>query len=123
MKEFGLAVAAQPRRTVRAIDLVGTEILGAVEDDQLMLAGLAEGGQAAGLLQFRQYGVERRMQQRRVGRIQHVTDVVVAGDFVQPEQGFAVRSRLALLQLSLVCQEGRALHEEHRERRHADIGH
>jgi hypothetical protein len=30
---------------------------------------------------------------------------------------------MASLELALMRQEGRALHEEHRERRHADVAH
>jgi hypothetical protein len=107
---------------MRATDVVGTKILGAIEGDQHVLAGPTEGGQATGLLQVCQHGVEYRMQQRRVSRVQHIADMAVPRDFAHPEQGFAVRSSLAFPQVFLVCQERWALHEEHRERRHADIG-
>ena len=40
---LGLVLATQARRTMRAADVVGTEILGAIEGDQHVLAGPAEG--------------------------------------------------------------------------------
>ena len=62
------------------------------------------------------------MQQRRVGWVQHIADMVVARDLADPEETFAVRAPVARLQVPLIRQERGALHEEHRERRHGDIG-
>ncbi len=75
MEVFGLAgvvvlaLAAQPRRAVRAADLVGTEILGAIQGNRHMVAEPADGGQATGLLQFCQHRGKHRIQQRRVGGV------------------------------------------------------
>ena len=49
--------------------------------------------------------------------------MVVARDAGEPEQGVRVGPRAALGQRALVRQERRRLHEEHRQRRHADVGH
>jgi hypothetical protein len=66
---------------------------------------------------------EHRMQQDRRGRVEHVSDVIVAGDLGDTEQAGAIGVPMAFLELALVGQEGRALHEEHRERRHAEVAH
>ena len=108
---------------MRAVDLAGAEILGAVEGDQHVIAEPAEVIQAAGLLKLVQHRGIDRMQQVRLGRIQHGADVVIGRDAGQAEQAFAVRAPVAFLQPALVGQEGRALHEEHRERRQPDVGH
>jgi hypothetical protein len=66
---------------------------------------------------------EGRVQQRRAGRIQYGADVAVGGDPGYLEQALAVRSSMPFLELTLMREKGRALHEEDRERRHADVGH
>ncbi len=64
-----------------------------------------------------------RMQKCWRGRVEHVADVVVGGDFGDAEQAGAVGTAMAVFELALVRQERRALHEKHREGRHADVGH
>ena len=59
----------------------------------------------------------------RCGRIEHVADVVVGGDFGDTEEAGAVGAAVALLKLALMRQKRRALHEEHREGCHADVAH
>ena len=66
---------------------------------------------------------EYRMQQRWRGRIEHVPNMIVAGDFRDAEQTGAVGAAMVLLESPLMGQERRALHEKHRERRHSDVGH
>jgi hypothetical protein len=119
---FGPAIAAQAFRALRTADLVGTEILGAIQGDQHMLACPAKRGQAVRSLQFRQHRGKHRMQQRRRDWVQHIADMVVARNPSQSEQALAVRPSVALPQLTLMRQEGWALHKEHRERGHPDIG-
>src|SRR5919202_723156 len=58
-----------------------------------------------------------------LGAIQHLADVVVAGDGGHAEQGLAVRASLPRRQGPLMGQERRAAHEEQRERRQADVRH
>ena len=48
--------------------------------------------------------------------------MVVGGYLAQAEQRLAVGPAVAFAQLALIREEGGALHEEDRERRHADIG-
>jgi hypothetical protein len=117
-----LAAVSKPFRASRTMQLVGAKVLGAIKGDQHMAIGLAEHVQAARCRQLRQHRVERRMQRRGFGGIQHGADVIVARDLGQPEQGFAIRPAAALTQPLLMRQEGRTLHEKHRERRDADIG-
>ena len=90
MVELGLAVAAQPFRALRAVDFVGAEILGSVEGDQHVPIEPAKGVEAASVIQFVDDRGEHRVQQLRLGRIQHGADVVVGGDPGQLEQGLTV---------------------------------
>src|SRR5258708_2595109 len=46
---------------------------------------------------------------------------IIARDPAQPEQALGVRPAVAVAQALLMRQERRTSHEEHRERRHADI--
>jgi len=46
----------------------------------------------------------------------------ICRDFCHAEQGLAVGPAVPLFQTALMAQEGRASHEEHRERRQADVG-
>src|ERR1700759_22079 len=66
---------------------------------------------------------EYRTQQQRRGRIEHVPNMIVAGDFSDAEQTGAVGAAMPLLEPPLMCQERRALHEKHREGRHSDVAH
>ena len=60
---------------------------------------------------------------RRRHAVEQLPDVVVAGDAGQAEQGVRVGAPALFGQRALVRQEGRGLHEEHRQRRHADVPH
>ena len=122
MVALDLSVRTPPRRTLRAGDLAGAEIFAAIEGDQHVLAEPAERGQPARAFQLRQHLGKDRVQQRRRRRVEHGANVIVAGDFLQTEQAGAIRPAVALLQPPLMRQERWTLHEEHRERRHADVG-
>jgi hypothetical protein len=50
-------------------------------------------------------------------------DLAVARDLAHPEQGLAVASALASLQMALMRQKGRALHEERGKGRHREVAH
>ena len=50
-------------------------------------------------------------------------DLAVAGDFAHAEQCLAVRTALTGLQMPLMGQKRRALHEERREPGQSEIGH
>jgi len=66
---------------------------------------------------------EQPIEGRRCGAIQHLADVIVAGEGGDAEQGLAVRAPLPRRQGPLMGQERRAAHEEQRERRQADVRH
>ncbi len=106
------------------MDIPGTMILGTVERDQHPLAEAAEHVEAAvdppELLDG--FGADR-MQQRRGGWIEHIANMVVGGDFDDAEQVGAVGAAMPFLELPLMRQERRALHEKHREGRHSDVAH
>ncbi len=106
------------------MDLLGIMILGAIERDQHASAKAAEPVQSTvdppELLDG--FG-EDRVQQVWGGWVEQIADVIVVGDFVDAEQAGAVGSAVALREVSLMRQKGWALHEEHRERRHADVAH
>src|SRR6202795_2989657 len=57
---LGLTVAPEAFRALRAMDFVGTEILGAIKCDQRTVTKAVEGIQAARSFQFSQRGVEGR---------------------------------------------------------------
>jgi len=63
------------------------------------------------------------MEQGRFGGIELRTYLAVARDLPHPEQCLTVRPALTSLQMALMRQKGRALHEERRERGEGKIGH
>lgn len=63
------------------------------------------------------------MEDRGRHGVEHRADMIVAGDFPHLEQRPAVRWALPFEQPALMGEKRWALHEEDRERRHADIGH
>ena len=123
---FGLAVASQAMRAVRTMEFVGPEGLGPVQRDQYVAIGLAEVVDAAGLGPVPS---KRRRTPDAAGPVRrgpapafagagYGPDMIVAGDAAHPEQGFAIGPAMAVAQALRVRQEGWALHEEGRERRH-----
>lgn len=66
---------------------------------------------------------EQRIERHRRGAIQHLADIGVSWNGGHAEQGLAIRPAVSLFQRALMAQERGASHEEHRERRDADIGH
>jgi hypothetical protein len=96
-----LAVGALAREAMRAAELLRAKILGSVPGDQGSAAqpaeGLAQTRVGEQLLDARKAGA----QQHRIGRVKHVADVVVGRDFLDPEQGLAVRPPMAFLQGAL----------------------
>jgi hypothetical protein len=106
------------------MDLPRTVILGAVQRDQHAPIEPAEHVEAAVKSPKLIDGFgENRMQQLRGGRVEHVPDVIVAGDFSDAEKAGTVGAAVAFLELPLMGQERRALHEKHREGRHSDVAH
>src|ERR1700730_11670227 len=99
------------------------EILGAVPGDQGSLAKPAKGGPQRRRGEQLLQALETGLQQRRIGRVEHVADVIVGRDFLDPEQALAVRAAMALLQGALERQKRRALHEKQGERRKPKIRH
>jgi hypothetical protein len=79
---------------------------------------------AASLQHFDRMG-KPRMEASRLHRVQHISNMIVARNLRHPKQRLAVRATVAapVLQVPLMGQERRALHEKRRKRRHADIGH
>jgi hypothetical protein len=98
-------------------------VLGAVERDQYVATEAAQGGQASVRFERAHGFLERRMEQRRLDRIKHGADVVVARDVDHLEQRMAIRAALAFEQLALMGEKRRALHEEDREGPHPDVRH
>ena len=88
-------------------------VFGAIQRDQGPPAKALERGEHPRRLDRLE---EQRIEGRRWGTIQHLADVVVAGDGGDAEQGLAVRASVPLRQGPLVRQERGAAHEEQRER-------
>ncbi len=120
---LGAAVAALAGRAVRALQAALAEELGAVQGDQRPAVEAAHGRQRAVRVEVPDDGVELPVEVFRRHAVQELADVVVAGDAVQPEQGVRVGPPAPLGQRALVRKERRRLHEEHRQRRHADVRH
>ena len=117
------AVGASAREAMRATELLRAKILGSVPGDQGSAAQPAEGLAQGRLGEQVLHALETGSQQRRIGQIEHVADVIVGGDFRDPEQGLAVRPPLAFLKGALERQKRRALHEKQGEGRHTEIRH
>ena len=66
---------------------------------------------------------EARREQRGVRAVEHIPDIIVGRDLLDPEQGLAVRAPLPLLQRPLEREEGHALHEKHGEGGQTEIRH
>jgi len=97
---------------MRAAELLRAEILGAVPGDQGSLAKPAKGRPQRRRGEHLLHALETGLQQRRISGIEHVADVIVGRDFLDPEQSLAVRAPLALLQGALERQKRRVLHEK-----------
>jgi hypothetical protein len=98
-------------------------IFGAVQRDQRVPTQAAHGVQTAGLFQFGDDVGEHGVKMRWLDRVEHIADMIVAGALVDTEQRLAVRATLGGLQISLMRQEGRALHEEGGEGGEGEIRH
>src|SRR3954453_3344157 len=121
---FRAALASGPRRAMLTMDLPRAMVLGAVKRDQHVSAKATEHVEAtANALKVPDGCGEHRKQQRRGGWIEQVANMIFAGYFGYAEQAGAVGAAMARLEVPLVGKERRALHEEHREGRHADVGH
>ena len=81
-----------------------------------------DSGQTARALQLRQHLGKDRVQQRRRRRVEHWRECDCRWGFSPDRTGWRNSTPVALLQAPLMRQEGWALHEEHRERGHADVG-
>lgn len=100
-------------------------IFGTIECDQHVTVQATEFSQATTLLQGFERRREHRIEVLRRHRVKHVTNMVIARNLGHPKQRLAIRVAMPmpLRQMPLMRQERWALHEEHRERCHADIGH
>ena len=125
MKIFDGAIGAFARRAILARQLVRTEILRSVEGDQGPIAQAAQARQRSGPLHRRQRVVKQPVEAGGFDEIEHVADMIVAGDSRHAEQCLAIGAALpgARTELTLMRQKRRALHEERRKGRHPDVGH
>src|SRR4029077_6473853 len=116
-----LAAGAFSSQAMWTAELLRAEILGAVPGDQDSVAKpgevLAQRCRREQLL----HALETRLQQRRIGGVEHVADVIVGGDFPDSEQGLAVRAPMAFLQSALEREKRGALHEKQRKRRKSEV--
>jgi hypothetical protein len=118
-----LVLAALAMGAVRTADRVGAMVLGAVPCDQHVAIEDPHGIQAATVVQLGDDIGEHWVEQGRFDRVEHGADLAVAGDLAHAKQCLAIRSAVTCLQMPLVCQEGRALHEERGKRGESEIGH
>src|SRR5208337_2101503 len=105
MIALDLAVAALARLAMRAGDLLAAEILGPVEGDERSAAEPTERLAHHGFDQQLLDALEAGREQSRVRAVEHVSDVIVGRDFLNSEQGLAVRPSLAPLQRPLEGQK------------------
>jgi hypothetical protein len=98
-------------------------MLRSVESDQRPAIQAAQWRKPAALIQILDDAREGGIEMVRRHAVQHLPDVVVAGNRRHPQQGLRVRPPATLRQRPLMRQKRRALHEKYRERRKPDIGH
>ncbi len=106
------------------MDLARTEALGSIQRDQHPSVPWAT--QAPEWVEHALGGdrfEEQRIECPGRGAIQHLADMGVGRNGGHAEQGLAVRPAVSLGQRALMAQKRGASHEEHRERREADVGH
>lgn len=120
---LGLVLAAFAMETVRTMDLGRAVKFRSVQRDQHMSIQTSHGVKATALVQFSHEIGEHGGEPLRFDRIKLRAYLTVSGDFAHPEQGLTVRTALAGLQMALVRQKRRALHEERRERGQREIRH
>ena len=126
---LGAAVAALVCRAVVAADVARAEELRAVQGDEDAAVEAAHRFESAARVEVLDERVERVVEVRRrdaveqAARQRAVPDMVAARDARQPEQGVRVGAAAVRGERPLVRQGRRRLHEEHRQRRHADVGH
>ena len=121
VKILRLVLAALAVRAVRAVNLLGAMILGAVQRDQQVPAEAAHRVEAARLLEFGHDVGEHRVEVGRRDGIEHGADLIVTWNLIDAEQCLAVRATLTGLQIPLMRQEGRVLHEKGRERGEREV--
>jgi hypothetical protein len=120
---LGLTVGALAGRAVGTGKLLRAEIFGAVERNQDVAAEPLERRQSAAGFQGRERAREHRKKLLWRDRIEQRADAIVGRNPRHLEQRLAVRGAAPASQRRLLRQERRALHEERRECRHADVGH
>jgi hypothetical protein len=113
---LSLAVGSLAGKTVRATQLLRTEILGPVQRHQSSFPQPLKGLQTIVLAQMLQDLVEAGLQGFWGDRIEHQANVVVSRNFLHAEQGLAIRAALAFLQPPLVRQKRLTLHEKQGKR-------
>ena len=123
MEVLHAAVVALAGRAVVAADVARAEELRAVEGDERAAVEAAHRFKRAARAEVLGEGVEPPVEVVRRHAVEQLPDVVVAGDAGQAEQGVRVGAATAFGEQALVRQERRRLHQEHRQRRHADLRH
>jgi hypothetical protein len=118
-----LVLAAFAMGTVRTTDLVRAVVLGAVPCDQHLAIEDPHGIQPATLLQLGHDIGKHRVEQGWFDRVEHGANLAFPGDLADAEQRLAIRAAVSGLQMPLVCQEGRALHEERSKGGESEVGH
>ena len=120
---LGLVFATLAVRAVGAVNFIGAVVFRAVQGYQQVLVQTAHGFGAAGFAKDGHDIVEHGVEVGRLNRIQLGAHLAVTGDLGHAEQCLAVRTALRGLQMALVRQERRALHEERGEGGNDEIGH
>jgi hypothetical protein len=110
-------------RATRPVDLRRRTVTGAVQRDERGLVDPAKVPQQSLVPQGIQNLVEERMQRLRRDRIQHLSDLIIAGDRGDAEEALGVIAATRFAHRLLVGEEGRRLGEEHREGAQPEILH
>ncbi|MGH6855976.1 MAG: hypothetical protein ACREDN_11230 [Aestuariivirga sp.] len=103
--------------------LGGAVVFCPVQGDRQVATEAAERLQAITRFEPTHRFVEHTMEDRGRHLVEHGADMIVAEDFPHLEQRPAVRCALPFEQPALIGEKRGALHEEDRERRHANVGH
>src|SRR3990172_2877612 len=101
MIALSLAVGALARETMPAAELPRAEIFRPVPGDEGSSAQPAEGLLHRRLSEERFQALETGLQKHWVRLVEHIADVIVGGNFADPEQRLAVGAAMAFLQGAL----------------------
>lgn len=118
-----LPVGMLDARAIGAVKVLGTEIPGGIQRDKTGAANGPHGLKHPRLIEGFVQIVKKTEEMAGFNRIEHLADVVVAGNVLDLEKGAGVVASPGLFHPLLVAQKGGALSEKDAEGREGDVAH